>query len=161
VTVRLADRLAAELVLIDPEVADRDALLRLFGSIFAQAGIFADGEEVARRLLERERVLSTGIGGGIAVPHAQVPGLGRLAIAASTHPRGLPYPAVDEQPVRLTFCLIGDSTTAADHLASRHSPASPRRVRRGLIGAQRRDFLARLRRLEEKQDRAGLVWGIG
>jgi mannitol/fructose-specific phosphotransferase system IIA component (Ntr-type) len=152
VTVRLADRLAGELVLIDPEVADRDALLRLYGSIFAQAGIFADGEEVARRLLERERVLSTGIGGGIAVPHAQVPGLGRLAIAASTHPRGLPYPAVDEQPVRLTFCLIGDSTTAADHLAGLARLA--RLARRsefveGLVGALSvADFLARLGRLE-------------
>ena len=41
VTVRLSDRLTAELVLIDPEVADRDALLRLYGSIFARAGIEA------------------------------------------------------------------------------------------------------------------------
>jgi mannitol/fructose-specific phosphotransferase system IIA component (Ntr-type) len=152
VTVRLSDKLTSELVLIDPKVADRDALLRLFGSIFSRAGIFADGEEVARRLLERERVLSTGIGGGIAVPHAQVPGLGRLAIAASTHPRGLPYPAVDEQPVRLTFCLIGDSTTAADHLAGLARLA--RLARRsefveGLIGALSvEDFLARLGRLE-------------
>lgn len=149
---RLSDRLSAELVLIDPQVADRDALLRAFGAIFARAGIFADGEEVARRLLERERVLSTGIGGGIAVPHAQVPGLGRLAIAASTHPRGLAYPAVDEQPVRLTFCLVGDSTTAADHLAGLARLA--RLARRsefveGLIDAvSSEDFLARLARLE-------------
>jgi mannitol/fructose-specific phosphotransferase system IIA component (Ntr-type) len=114
---RLHDQLAAELVLIDPPVADRDTLLRLFGKVFERAGVFGDGGEVARRLLEREQELSTGIGGGIAVPHAQVPGLGRLAVAASTHPRGIPYPAIDERPVRLTFCLIGDSTTAADHLA--------------------------------------------
>lgn len=67
---RLYDQLAPELVLIDPAVADREALLRLYGAVFERAGILGDGGEVARRLLDRERVLSTGIGGGIAVPHA-------------------------------------------------------------------------------------------
>lgn len=149
---RLSGQLASGLVLIDPAVADRDGLLHLLGSIFQAAGLVADGEEVARRLLERERVMSTGIGGGIAVPHAQVPGLGRLAMAASTHPAGIPYPAVDEQPVRLTFCLVGDSTTAADHLAGLARLA--RLARRsefieGLVGAETADdFLERLARLE-------------
>jgi len=152
VKVRLSGQLASGLVLIDPDVADRDGLLHLFGSVFQAAGLIADGEEVARRLLARERVMSTGIGGGIAVPHAQVPGLGRLAMAASTHPSGIPYPAVDEQPVRLTFCLVGDSTTAADHLAGLARLA--RLARRsdfleGLVGAETAsDFLERLGRLE-------------
>jgi mannitol/fructose-specific phosphotransferase system IIA component (Ntr-type) len=149
---RLYDQLAAGLVLIDPAVADRETLLRRFGSLFEQAGIFGDGEEVARRLLERERVLSTGIGGGIAVPHAQIPGLGRLAIAASTHPGGIPYPAVDGRPVQLTFCLIGDSRTAADHLAglARLARLACRtEFLAGLIDAQTGDdFMARLSRLE-------------
>jgi mannitol/fructose-specific phosphotransferase system IIA component (Ntr-type) len=38
-------------------------------------------------------------------------------MAASTHSDGLRYPALDEQPVRLVFCLLGDANTAADHLA--------------------------------------------
>ena len=69
------------------------------------------------RLAERERILSTGIGGGVAVPHAQIPGLGRLTMAASTHPSGIEYPSLDEGPVRIVFCLLGDANTAADHLA--------------------------------------------
>jgi mannitol/fructose-specific phosphotransferase system IIA component (Ntr-type) len=38
-------------------------------------------------------------------------------MAASTHPDGLEYPALDERAVRLVFCLLGDANTAADHLA--------------------------------------------
>jgi PTS system fructose-specific IIC component len=38
-------------------------------------------------------------------------------MVASIHPNGLDYPALDQQPVRLVFCLIGDANTAADHLA--------------------------------------------
>ena len=42
-------------------------------------------------------------------------------MAASTHPSGIEYPALDRQPVRLVFCLLGDANTTAD----------PRRVLRG------------------------------
>jgi PTS system nitrogen regulatory IIA component len=105
------------MVLISPDVGERAELFRRFGELFVKADLVESGEQVVARLLEREAILSTGIGGGVAVPHAQIPGLGRLAMAASTHADGLEYPALDERPVRLVFCLLGDANTAADHLA--------------------------------------------
>lgn len=114
---RLSRKLDPEMVLIAPPVADREALFLRFGQIFADAGLAPSADEVVARLMEREAILSTGIGGGVAVPHAQIPHLGRLVMAASTHPDGLRYPALDEQPVRLVFCLLGDTDTTADHLA--------------------------------------------
>lgn len=105
------------MVLISPDIGDRAELFRRFGELFVEADLVESGELVVERLLEREAILSTGIGGGVAVPHAQIPGLGRLAMAASTHPDGLEYAALDERPVRLVFCLLGDANTAADHLA--------------------------------------------
>lgn len=105
------------MVLVSPAVGERAELFRRFGELFEKAKLVESGEQVVSRLLEREAILSTGIGGGVAVPHAQIPGLGRLAMAVSTHPDGLEYPALDERPVRLVFCLLGDANTAADHLA--------------------------------------------
>jgi mannitol/fructose-specific phosphotransferase system IIA component (Ntr-type) len=105
------------MVLISPDVGERVELFRRFGELFTKADLVESGEQVVARLLEREAILSTGIGGGVAVPHAQIPGLGRLAMAASTHPDGIGYPALDERPVQLVFCLLGDANTAADHLA--------------------------------------------
>lgn len=150
---RLAQQLRPDLVLIAPAVADRDALFQLFGERFRDAGLVPDADKVIARLHEREAILSTGIGGGVAVPHAQIVGLGRLAMAASIHPDGLLYPALDAAPVRLVFCLIGDATTAADHLAGLARLA--RLARRGdaleaLITATTGDeFVATLTRLEE------------
>jgi len=115
--VRLSQHLKPSMVLISPDVGERAELFRRFGELFEKARLVDSGELVVSRLLEREAILSTGIGGGVAVPHAQIPGLGRLAMAASNHPDGLQYPALDEQPVRLVFCLLGDANTAADHLA--------------------------------------------
>lgn len=114
---RLSKKLNPELVLIAADAANRDELLERFGTAFKEAGLVSDADDVLKRLLEREAILSTGIGGGVAVPHAQIPGLGQLVMAASTHPDGIEYPTLDNQPVRLAFCLIGDSNTAADHLA--------------------------------------------
>jgi mannitol/fructose-specific phosphotransferase system IIA component (Ntr-type) len=105
------------MVLISPDVGGWAELFQRFGELFEEAKLVESGERVVAHLLEREAILSTGIGGGVAVPHAQIPGLGRLAMAASTHPDGLEYPALDERPVRLVFCLLGGASTAADHLA--------------------------------------------
>ena len=105
------------MVLIAPQAAERADLFALFGELFANARLVDSPDQVVARLMEREAILSTGIGGGVAVPHAQIPGLGRLAMAASTHPAGLEYPALDGHKVRLVFCLLGDASTAADHLA--------------------------------------------
>jgi mannitol/fructose-specific phosphotransferase system IIA component (Ntr-type) len=114
---RLSQQLKPELVLIKPSVEGRDDLFQLFGRVLRDAGLVANANEVVDRLMEREMILSTGIGSGVAVPHAQVPGLGRLVMAASVHPEGIDYPALDSQRVRIVFCLLGDANTAADHLA--------------------------------------------
>jgi PTS system nitrogen regulatory IIA component len=140
------------MVLISPDVADRDGLFRLFGDMVAGAGLVASADEVAAKLMEREKILSTGIGGGVAVPHAQLPGLGRLVMAASSHPDGLDYPALDDQPVRLVFCLLGDANTTADHLAGLARLARLARRRAALeplvAAADGRAFVAALEELE-------------
>jgi mannitol/fructose-specific phosphotransferase system IIA component (Ntr-type) len=128
--VKLSKQLEPEMVLISPDVTGREDLFRRFGEIFVAGGVVESADLVVDRLFERETILSTGIGGGVAVPHAQIPHLGRLVMAASTHPAGIEYPTLDDQPVRLVFCLLGDANTTADHLAG----------------------LARLARLARRQD---------
>lgn len=149
---RLSQRLDPDLVLIAPDVSDRAELFRLFGETFARAKLVDSADTVIDRLLEREGILSTGIGGGVAVPHAQVAGLRRLIMAASTHPSGLVYPALDDQPVRLVFCLLGDTNTAADHLAGLARLARLARRREALEplvdAANGLEFVAGLEHLE-------------
>lgn len=140
------------MVLISPEVVDREDLFRKLGKVFVEQGVVDSAELVEDRLLEREAILSTGIGGGVAVPHAQIPNLGRLVMAASTHPDGINYPALDDQPVRLVFCLLGDANTTADHLAGLARLARLARrqdATEPLIAARDGDeFIAALERLE-------------
>jgi PTS system nitrogen regulatory IIA component len=67
-------------------------------------------------LLERERLGSTGVGLGIAVPHGKLPGLGRLYGLFARLERPVEYDAVDDQPVDLIFLLLAPESAGADHL---------------------------------------------
>ncbi|MCH8181854.1 MAG: PTS IIA-like nitrogen regulatory protein PtsN [Proteobacteria bacterium] len=67
-------------------------------------------------LLERERLGTTGVGGGIAIPHGKLPSLERLhgVFARLDHP--VDFDAIDEQPVDLFFLLLAPESAGADHL---------------------------------------------
>ncbi len=150
---RLSQTLDAKLVLISPPVGGRDELFQEFAEAFRTAGLVSKSKIVVDRLREREGILSTGIGRGVAIPHAQIPGLGKIAMAVSIHPDGVPYPALDDKPVRLVFCLLGDADTAADHLAGLARLA--RIARKGdaledlILAKSGEEFIAKLSQLEE------------
>ena len=67
-------------------------------------------------LTERERLGSTGIGLGIAIPHGKLPGLSRLYGIFARLDRPIPFEAIDDQPVDLIFVLLAPETAGADHL---------------------------------------------
>ncbi len=81
------------------------------------AGICGEDErEILDALFERERLGTTGVGHGIAIPHAKLAGLRHLhaLFARLEHP--VDFEAVDEDPVDLVFLLLAPSSEGADHL---------------------------------------------
>lgn len=67
-------------------------------------------------LLERERLGTTGVGNGIAIPHGKLPQLGRLHGLFARLERPIDFEAIDEQPVDLIFLLLAPESAGADHL---------------------------------------------
>jgi len=67
-------------------------------------------------LIERERLGSTGMGQGIAIPHGRLPGLERIVGMFARLDVPIPYDAIDDQPVDLVFLLLAPETAGADHL---------------------------------------------
>jgi nitrogen PTS system EIIA component len=67
-------------------------------------------------LLERERLGSTGVGNGIAIPHGRLPGVRRLHGLFVRVDPFIDFDAVDEQPVDLVFLLLAPEAAGADHL---------------------------------------------
>lgn len=67
-------------------------------------------------LLERERLGTTGVGNGIAIPHGKLPGMGRLYGVFARLERPINFDSIDEQPVDLIFLLLAPESAGADHL---------------------------------------------
>ncbi|MCO5091631.1 PTS IIA-like nitrogen regulatory protein PtsN [Bosea sp. (in: a-proteobacteria)] len=72
--------------------------------------------EVFEALLQRERLGSTGIGDGIAIPHGRLPGIERLVGLFARTEKPIDFDALDGQPVDIVFVLIAPEGAGADHL---------------------------------------------
>src|SRR3546814_14076945 len=71
---------------------------------------------VAEALLEREKLGSTGFGGGVAIPHAKIPGLQKMCGVVVLLDPAVPFDAVDEAPVDIVFALLSPIDSGAEHL---------------------------------------------
>ena len=81
------------------------------------SGLFdVDERKLFDRLLERERLGSTGIGGGIAIPHGRLSSMAKPmgVFARMAHP--VDFDAIDERPVDIVFLLVTPEGAGADHL---------------------------------------------
>jgi PTS system nitrogen regulatory IIA component len=115
---RLTGILPSRRILVDSEgtrVRDKAAALALLADLLAPA-VGVDRATVERVLVERERLQSTGIGDGIAIPHASVETAPGQVAALLICPRGLPFEAVDGNDVRIVFGVVGPRQAAGDHL---------------------------------------------
>jgi mannitol/fructose-specific phosphotransferase system IIA component (Ntr-type) len=115
----VSELLSAATIKLDLTGADRDAVL---GELVSRIPDMAGQPEAQRRLLrarqEREQLHSTGIGDGVALPHARNAIVGlvdRPIVVFGRHAQGVPYGAIDGLPARLFFLLIAPTVT--QHLA--------------------------------------------
>lgn len=84
----------------------------------AAAALGRDDAGIQERIAARERLGSTGIGGGIALPHTAVPGLDRPFGMLALLDRPVDFGAIDDMPVDLVFLLLSPHPAAQHHLSA-------------------------------------------
>jgi len=72
--------------------------------------------QVLEVLLERERLGTTGVGGGIAIPHGRLPDVDRVCGVFARLDEPIDFDSIDDQPVDLIFLLLAPEDAGADHL---------------------------------------------
>jgi PTS system nitrogen regulatory IIA component len=75
-----------------------------------------DARDILETLLQRERLGSTGVGRGMAIPHGRVPGLQRIVGVFARLEEAVDFEALDNEPVDLVFLLLAPEHAGADHL---------------------------------------------
>ncbi|MBN1829119.1 MAG: PTS sugar transporter subunit IIA [Deltaproteobacteria bacterium] len=93
----------------------REVLVEL-SEIFNKSKIEIDADLMVEVLLEREKLGSTGIGGGIAIPHGKMAGLDRLILSFGRSKSGVEFDALDGKPVYIFFMLMAPDNSAGQHL---------------------------------------------
>ena len=107
----LDPRLVTEL-----RVDTRDDALRALVDLLDLEGKLLNKEAFYEAILERERIVSTGIGMGVAVPDAKLSGYSTFFIAIGIHQRGIAWEALDGFPVRLIFMIGGPDDKQTEYL---------------------------------------------
>lgn len=102
---KISDFLSQDDVLLDVRASDKGQLLRQL-SAQAAAGAGLDQDEVTTKLTKREELGSTGVGNGVALPHARIAGLkAPFSLLARLH-RAIEFDAIDDQSVDIVFLLL-------------------------------------------------------
>lgn len=141
---RLTDILSEQRIHIDADgtsIPDRDASLLKLGALISTT-VGLDESAVYRLLLERENLQSTGIGDGVAIPHASTDDAVIQAAALVICQSGIDFKAIDGAPVHIVFGVVGPRRATGEHLRTLA------RISRLLRDAANRQ------RLIESQDRA-------
>lgn len=148
----LTELLSVERIRIPLQARTKDELLEELVSVCADCNDIEDREDVLRAVREREAVLSTGIGHGVAIPHGKSAAVSQLRMAAGRSAEPVDFDALDGEPVSLFFLLVGPESAAGPHIKALSRISRLVRqdeVRQRLIAAQTpEEFLHTLQEAE-------------
>ena len=112
----ISDLLSPERIRFDVQSSSKKRLLELISEELARNSDEFSKREIFESLCARERLGSTGLGKGVAIPHGRVKGSKHVEASFIRLKKPLPFDAVDGQPVDLLFCLAVPEDCSEDHL---------------------------------------------
>ncbi len=113
---KLTDIIIRDACVVDMQAKTKKETLRELADALAAAVDDLDGSELLEMLLEREKLGSTAMGDGIAIPHARVESLDRLLATFGRSRHGVDFDSVDGKRTHLFFLLVAPGTEGSAHL---------------------------------------------
>src|SRR5262245_36039253 len=115
---RMSDFVIREAISANLAAAHKEGIIREMVERLRAAGYFKNNEadDVVRAILKRETLSSTGIGDGVAIPHAKHASVSRLVGTVAVAPAGVPFESVDNEPVYVLVMLISPQERPSEHL---------------------------------------------
>jgi PTS system nitrogen regulatory IIA component len=113
---KICQYLDPDLIIPDLQSEDKEGVLTELAKLIASRVSGIETGEVLQVLLERERLGSTGIGEGFAIPHGKMKNIIQMIIAFGRSSRGIPFDSMDGKGAHYFFVLIAPEDSAALHL---------------------------------------------
>jgi nitrogen PTS system EIIA component len=112
----LMDILSPQSVIVGLRGETKEEIIEELVDALAAGSTISDREKVLQAVLEREKIMSTGIGDGIAIPHGKSDAVVRLAAALGTQKRGVDFEALDGEPAFVFFLLVSPANVSGPHI---------------------------------------------
>ncbi len=113
---KLREILSKETIRIPLVSTEKDKLIEEMVDTLYAAGKIEDRDKVLKAVLDRERVMSTGVGDGVAIPHGKADGVKNLVASFGVTQKEVEFGSIDDKPVRLVFLLVGPYDQTGPHL---------------------------------------------
>jgi PTS system nitrogen regulatory IIA component len=113
---KITDILDESSIIQDLRSTTKKGILEELSSVLVERGKLPDRDKVVEVLLEREKLGSTGIGDGIAIPHGKMKGIKELVTSFGRSITGVDFESIDNKPTHLFFLLVAPENSAGIHL---------------------------------------------
>jgi PTS system nitrogen regulatory IIA component len=113
---KITDFLNAARIIPDLKGKDKKTVLKEMADWLAAQDRFLNAKTLFDTLLEREKISSTAIGEGVAIPHGKAVGIRKVAGIFARSLQGVDFESLDGGPTHLFFVLLAPEDSAADHL---------------------------------------------
>ena len=113
---KITDILDRQAVVLDLDVDDKDAALQHLIDVLAASGKVSDVDQLRRVIFEREKLMSTGIGHGVALPHGKTNVVTSSIAALATLRSPVDFDSLDDKPVSIIIMLVGTEGNVGVHL---------------------------------------------
>ena len=113
---KIMDYLNEEWVIPDLKGTDKPSILKELSGVLVKPCQVSSVEDLVQVLLDREKLGSTGIGDGIAIPHGRLKKLKRFYISFGRSLKGVDFDSIDRNPSQLFFLVMAPENSAVDNL---------------------------------------------
>jgi nitrogen PTS system EIIA component len=113
---KVIDILHHDMIVTDLASSGKPDVLSELGVLLARQCSMMTADEITKVLVERERLATTGVGDGVAIPHGKVSGIPGILAAVGISRTGIAFDAVDNLPVHIFFALLAPPDAGGDHL---------------------------------------------
>ncbi|HTK82757.1 MAG TPA: PTS sugar transporter subunit IIA [Bacteroidota bacterium] len=113
---KISDILEEKLVVTQLQGNSKDDIINSMVNLVGQSSKVLDKEKVRAAIFEREKIMSTGVGNGFAIPHGKTDAVTDIVAAFGITKEPINYQSLDEKPVRLVFLLVGKDNLVGPHI---------------------------------------------
>jgi fructose-specific phosphotransferase system IIA component len=105
-----------ELISFDLKGTEKDEIIEELVDLASKSKLVRDRDELLKDIIERENLVTTGVGYGVAFPHAKTKAVKGIVIAFGRSEKGIDFEAMDKKPVHLFFLIAAPEDAIGAHL---------------------------------------------